>query len=271
MSIESKIPHSDEEINIRDLSLEQPEAKQQLPFDAEKEVTQKDWEGMLSELARYEKSGNWLFYGESAARMSILDNSKVPKPLPELATSALLDKLSNSLEPWTWAFNAYSLKLLRPDLLKSLQVSDEMWKKVNESLNKSRDPVSYAMMASNLKIAFPDKQKEWGLDAGACRAMVDRYNASLNRESNKEASELLYGLKVCFPDIVVDIPPQFWQKAKKRLDDMRADSSIFAWWAGTYKIIAAGELKITNDAFEIIPKKAANFGAQVALPEIKKF
>ena len=277
-----------ERINIKDLTLEEPPKKKELPFDPERDLTEEDKGNLKKELEE-----------------NIINHSWV-----------------NALENMS-AYNA-----LFPDEIESLILDDTAWLEIKRVINFFQSTKQYRdfnEMAVQAKLAFPKQSKEIVLDdttyqesreyLGTCAAkklwwafgqeamkikiLFPEKSGSLLQVENITSNEIWDGMKkelermidlglrhfcqhaaamkILFPYRISELSfdTAFWKQAHKELSDYRDKE----FWRGLFqeavamKLLAAEEINITDQGLEVImQKEKPEFKEETPpMPKTRKF
>ena len=120
-----------ERINIKDLTLEEPEKQPELSFDPERDITEKDFEDMEGTLRVYQLRGNW------------------PEALASTAALKLISSERTSELHW--------------DEKTRQKIKDEVKAKINYHLKRG-DFLHVFHLAMEIQTLFPHRVSDFGPD-----------------------------------------------------------------------------------------------------------
>ncbi|MDO8618684.1 MAG: hypothetical protein Q7R49_01925 [Candidatus Daviesbacteria bacterium] len=266
--------------NIGNLNLEEPRTESKT-FDAEKDVTAKDWMGILEELkSREHMAIIFLMYAKDARilfperdlelRENKLDwvEDYLKLSGPVIAPDAVV---YNTLAPAKIVFNDEDIHKKIKDLTEPL--FDDMVLKLQEETPIGGGIIrvgTYLESALNLAILFPEK---FVPDAG----FLERLKQFKLKDAVSLHSYLdqLATAKLLYPGYQPKLTDSEWVSARRLLDSYRSGDGYlqFAALASNLKILTATEARITEKGVELImPTPKPDFTKPTPLlPEMRKF
>ena len=273
-----------ERINIKDITLEEPEKKKGLPFDVEKEITEEDW-GQVKEAYEQDKIYNaWVDGSSLAMATKVL----FPERMAELTgyndfKERLEDELVwlRGLPDWhefLWA--AMKIKILFPTTELGGVLGNITWQDLKDEIKEawsSNDPLFYSL-AMKIKIVFPERFSS-ELDMNETTWMVAEKWLEYYYMEHDWIKYVTQGMimKVLFPEKASTLSPDktAWQGMKEQLTGYRARKEWpqFFLHAMRMKTLVAEEVKITDKGLEIImQKEEAEFKEETPpMPQRRKF
>ena len=274
-----------ERINIKDLTLEEPEKKRGLPFDPERDITEEDWEGMKNDTKKDRAEHMWYFFAKKVMSMNIL----LPEKMEELdlkneeTWQGMRDYLKKLLKEGSSSDHlvsyATAMKIIFPERFSEFYVGGEVWEGMKNRLNREREAANwwaFAILALEMKILFPDRSSEF-LDDTAREGMEKLLKKMRSEKIWYNYFQQAMQAKVLFPDRASDLYPDktAWKEIKEHLMRARTDSrgETFLEIAMHMKLLAAEEIKITDQGLEIImPKENPEFKEETPpMPQTRKF
>ncbi len=151
------------DLKLQDLSLEQEEAKPELKFDPETEISETDWQEMKNSLESDRQNNSWWGFAEQAMRLKIL----FPDRTAELNLDSAWQGMKNRLEVFRRSYNwrnfaeqARSFKILFPNRKAELDLNDSAWQGMKDDLESDRrnnNWGTFTEQAMRLKILAADK------------------------------------------------------------------------------------------------------------------
>ena len=103
-------------MNVKDLTLKEPEKLSPLLFDPEKEITAKDWQKMKDKLASYRQINAWGNFATQAMAVKILCPEKAGELNLDLAAwQGMKDRLASYRQAndwWNFSAQAMVMKIL---------------------------------------------------------------------------------------------------------------------------------------------------------------
>ena len=298
-----------ENINIHDLTIEEPEEKQEAVFDPERDITKEDWQKMKEKLERLRDSGHWSLFAKTAAEMKTLDPS-LDIPLDEKTWEGIEDDLRDTREDvfekkepdmapyWGFFIRAMRIKTLDPsrDIYPELnKIELKESKKELKELGRSGTAIAFG------RLAIPIKALGAKVDISQYEAPWHRMLEELNyyRKSKigygsqdfiqQDFIELATYMKILHPEKVHElmIGEDEWEKMKTLLEKIRTVKEnnqglppprkearmTFSELAMAMKILAAEEVKITESGLKItMPEKKEDLENKILpLPERRDF
>lgn len=274
MGIRESLDQLDEkDLNLKNFTIQEDEPEQELEFDVEKEISERDWREMKKELEWYRKSKNWYRFATLAMCMSNLKPDKKAELHIDDSWQEMLDELEID-GTIMYRGLASSMAILRPEKREEL-VFDEMWqiekkemktKKMETMVNsiKAEDPIDFIYSAYNLLVIQPQKKEELELDDKVWQKM----KIVLNEKRNiflGSFIELAMRTFVFWPDRKneLNIDHEAWKEMKNELKKRRnvLDKTLlgFAELAMSMYILSADRVKITDQGLELeMPEKESH-------------
>ena len=154
------------------------------------------------------------------------------------------------------------------------EISKTDWQEMKGQLKSDRrnkNWQNFAYQAMSLKILFPDRVSELDLDDSALQGMKDAL------ESDRQAIDWwdqAMRLKILFPDKTAELGlDSAWQGMKDQLVSYRQRNNWygFADQAMSLNILAADEVKVTDQGLELIMRKEDFKQTKKPRPERKDF
>ncbi len=227
----------DEDLKLQDLALEQGESRPELKFDPGTAISETDWQNTKNELESFRHENRW----------------------------------------WVFATRAMCLKILFPDKTAELDL-DPAWQGMKDALESYRQADNwwnFANQAMQLKILFPDKTAELDLNDLAWQGMKNKLEYYRQGSWHAFADQAM-NLKILFPDRTaeLDLNDSAWQGMKEELESDRRNNNWgdFTSQATELKILAANEVKVTDQGLEITMRPLESFKSEKKpRPERKNF
>lgn len=261
-------------INIKDLTIEAPEKREELPFDPERDITQEDWERMKNQLKR-----------EIEKPPYYLDNvmNLFPERESELRVDAHYTELRRKFR------NAWGRKSIRdilrygkqftllfPKKIVELRLGDPYWEEIKEIIiERLQGDMNLGDLVA-IKVLFP----AYGFPSWFEKNVLAYIDASVtdclrNMHSRRWQwiAELLAQKKILFPENEEGVDVKTWRGMKESFVRYRSEASTMARLGLDMKILAAKEVKITEKGLEIVMRRPHDdFQApSLPLPELRKF
>ena len=276
-----------ERINIKDLTLEEPEKKRGLLFEG---ITGEDWKNIIKTIEHPKGIGfrSWSDIAENVAAMKILFPEGI-RDL-EMGEDALWSALKQELEDlrrrkkWKYFFQvATNTKIIFPERTPELNLDDELWKKLEGHLRGRimsqgsgktmwTDIARFAMEA---RFLFPEKFSQLELGDDVWRGVLKNLEKHLRKELWTSYCQRAAQLRVVFPGRFHELKVKDnWQNARDMLAKLRTNESWngFLQLASAMKLLAAEDIKITNRSVEIIMKETPDFKEEIPpIPQTRKF
>ena len=276
-----------ERINIKDLTTEEPSKKEGLPFDPEKEITEKDWNVIRRNLGlmfrgRKEShtSFDWpLFFSHIAAAKLLF-----PEKVNELGIDEhALEEMKQDLEGHPGTIASFlvmdaNIKIFFPGG-KGIETED-FFSDAKKTLQRYRSQENwpyFAYYAMYTAILFPNKISELNIDETAWQGMIDSLGHFRNMEWVDLFARLASEMRLLCPERTSELglDAAMWQKIKELFDLYRSEDK----WIGildlakSSKLLAAEEIKITDQGLEIImQREKPEFKEETPpIPQTRKF
>jgi len=251
-----------ERLNIKDLTIEEPESREGLPFDPEKEITEEDWGEIKEELERGRDNADLYEFVKQAAEMKILD------PEVEIRASdeekiRMYEKIDEWWKQYGDGLGVFSrasfLKILYPEV--NLGLPKAPWESIKKLLENSRgnSPSNFLSAAVTIKLCDPN----FNID-------IDQETKELIEEKLKSEKETdifrfantAKNLKIIDSDINLGLDVKTWENLKNELDIIRRDDyydhhkNPYKWrsfceLAVDMKILATEKVEVTDKGLEI--------------------
>lgn len=283
-----------ERINIKDLTIEEPEKLADLPFDPEKDIFAEDWEdmksGFLKNMREAEHGVNRLHHLNRAIELKTLfpERSDELNLGPEIQKE--LEQLYDVESRAEYTSEALEkLKVLFPGKFKEIiskkgdpDWNEFKWEKMKEYLEEHRTGTSFswhdiAGLAVTLKMIHPERISELNLNDEFVEKI--KKSMSMDMEENDMYSFLsdASNFRILFPERVgeLNLDNKFWTKAKKEFRSLIRDKKYHhpSTFAMNMKILAAEDLKFTDRGMEVVmPEQKESLQEDASsIPEVRNF
>lgn len=259
-----------ERLNIRDLTIEEPETKSELPFDVERDINEEDYQELNKKLEEYRGKNDYHSLSYFAMEMKILKPDTV---IDKKDWRGAQDGLAINPNVSTFPGWRVAMKILNPDYGKKIPISDNYWDAMNRKLDEERKAQGshwkeFSRYAMNMKILNPEMIKinedDWkGMEEELKwyneKSMVDFY------------SQHAMSMKVLDPRHIHSEDLN-WVDMKKFLSRLRKGKNYhdFARQFLAMKILASDEVKIKEDNLELIMPERLSI-AETPIPEKRDF
>lgn len=284
-----------ERLNIKDLTIEDPEKKVEtssVVFNPERDVTEDEWDEMKTEFLKNIENSKYITNRLDSLTDAVWMKILFPERSDELnLTENLWDDLKSIYDSefrseYT-SDTLMKMKILfpekfnefKPDLasqfdkMKWESMKEELAKYKKESLEDEFSPTSnFSELARKMKIAFPEKVQELGLDDEIANQMKRYINDNKDRWYNFLTNAANF--KILFPERTneLNLDDKFWKNAKKvyKTGCQGLNPSFFA---ESLKVLAAEKIDITDNGLEFtMPTKAESIqSANPEIPEQRNF
>lgn len=261
-------------INIHDLVIEEPAKEAELFFDADKEITEGDWESMKDQLDESRRIGDVFSFALRAAAMKILK--------PEMAVKIRDTEYANikkSLESWRkksldgfFKF-AMAMKIIDPEFNVDPYVGNRSEIRGYFEEKKNNNLSEYIGTAARVKVVAPNKADKSNIDQetwGNIKELLNNSKKNLTRYFAEKASEV----KILSPKEEFNLTREDWDEMRSLLHDLRGDDMYaFSQQAMAMKILAAEKVQATDKGLEIMmqDKKEPIVSESPDMPENRKF
>lgn len=286
-------------VNIKSLVLERPISRAGLPFDPERDLPESQRQRILAGLKEVHDGDlpgplDWLAFMSDAfyAKMLFPPGFDAQLGLDNFAWYGIAEQFEREkgyletyrdVSPLVFINIAASLKILFPQRFGELNDDNlnRIWteaKKELETENEGGSDASFNQVHDflDLILLFPDRKSDINLDESLYLSAKRETEDTLQQGKWHDFVSLALSLRLVFPErfTEIKIKTNDWQMMKEALknsvEEKGWNSRNIALAAGM-KILAAEEVKITDQGLEItMPKPAFQRFAQ-PLPQIRKF
>ena len=287
-----------ERINIKDLTLEEPEKKKEsgLSFDPERDITEEDWDRMKHEFDKIqEKIQGHIhtvpdLYGFSVLgySMKILFTDRLPEGnindfMGEIFAADLKYEPDTGMYSDEFLSFLMHMAILSPQKLRDEMAKYNMGKFTISSLEarlidgRRNDWHKFSRYAIMVKIIFPKEETGVDFSQEDWRGMKDWLDQNQKMSDLRTVVKHLVAMKILFPDRFheIDVEAIIWKSFDKRLTKERVVYMLpaFAELAAYLKLLAAEEIKITDQGLEVImQKEKPEFKKETPpMPQTRKF
>ena len=275
-----------ERINIKDLTLEEPERKKGLPFDVERDLHPAFWDVATKQLKDHQERESWFNFATDAADLAIL----YPERIADLdLNETMWEKMKEELEIYkkekVWGLGvslAANMKILFPEKNMNNLIDMDSWRQIIQTFSSMKDIGSLRdsiVFASEVKILNPERFKDLELDEektwDEIETLLDRY-----RNVNIDVfAKIARQVRIVFPEkfYSLNLDAAMWEKMmklfrKQEILDPLLDPRHIQFTA-SLKLLAAEEIKITDKGLEIImSKEKPEFKEETPpMPQTRKF
>lgn len=283
-----------DKINIHDLTVEEPEKETESSsavFDPERDISNEDWQKWRDEfvgsMRKAEHIGDKTNCLDSAVPLKILFPERSEeleigedtwRMLSEIYdTETRVEHTSDSL---------FKMKILFPEKFKDIKFNSPFdkikWDSMAGELNRKREDVlkesyltnPFTELAMKLKIIFPEKTNELGLDDDVAEKLKECIKGERDRNSWYNFLINASNFKILYPEKAneINLDADFWEKAKHALhtDCQGMNPSFFA---ACLKILVADRVEITDEGLKFVmpEKKEKSSFVNPEMPEQRKF
>lgn len=292
-------------INIHELAIEEPQKESELPFDPERDITDRDLEVVERVLEKYldpdyiNKEGLFTV----GVALATLENVKIfalkkfqeilesKRTELEYAWNVCKEKIEKNINdpdrrPEWFAVigTAVSMMEVFPERKSELGLDEKIWSGMKGHLSfleENEDWDNFVRQAQAIMILFPQKN-EW-----INTTVEDNFSIiyELLKRSKREKEWVTYitianAIKVICPEKMkyLTLDTEDWKSIVDILDDDRSrydtlrENNDFSWHAGCITVLAAKDVRITDHGLEVIFDKSKDIsGNTPSLPETKKF
>ena len=169
------------------------------------------------------------------------------------------------------------MKILFPERFSELKLDEHIWEDLKNRLSASSEVALFVEDAMALMILYPERVSEFHFDESLWQKLLDQIAEEQNRKITIPHSVLT--MKFLFPqkDFKSFLTKEFWKGVKKALAEYKDRSSglwsAFAGEAMYLKLLAAEEIKSTDQGLEVImQKEKPEFKEETPpMPEKRKF
>lgn len=268
-------------INIKDLVLEEPGEKfVVLPFDAEKEITQLEWDQAINSLQDYRDRNQWMYYARLAAPMKLVFPSRVSElNLDDEVVTGINERLdefkvkdkrkAGMFGLSIWFFKSVAILFPNGDWRR-----DEDWIKESWPKNRNND----ISLHEALVVTFPEERPK--IDLSLLQGDLDRLKQYLRSSDYEYRTSYIRDaakFRVLFQkQNLFNLDLGRWAVAKEDWKDIQRSTISsrdieFMETAAALKILAAQEVKVSKEGMEIIMYDPSFQPPNPSLPEIRRF
>ncbi|MFH2104872.1 MAG: hypothetical protein ABII72_01410 [Parcubacteria group bacterium] len=290
MSVRGELSRQPDEVRLQDLSLEMPEAKKELRFDPEKEISEEEWVNMKRKFELHcsmiHTASTVDFAAATASDLSYVLPSRKDELHLEEHREAMIEASKEyvNVDNKNWYNGAWllsNLVNLFPDHREKI-LGEEYWENIKNEMDKSveiakdRPQVwsNVAKLATQLSILYPDRRRE---------LQVENYqNIILKSYKNscagdwKEALEMAEYYCTLFPDHKADLNLEQKMPRMKELYKLAVEENSWSQAASTaysLTVLSAEKVEITDQGLQLtMPGEKENFQQETPpRPERKEF
>jgi len=264
-----------EQLNIKRMA-NFPEKKKDsgLPFDAERDITEEDWDNIQEYLAELVRNEEWINLFESAASVAII----FPERVAELPLQGLLGIVKNVRRHFEeqgdrdfMLDHGVETKILFPEEFANIHFSEETWEEI-KLLSKNS-----FLYQQDIKLLSPKRASEWEIGKNP-ESLFDLVEQLKEEESWQDFAIEAMTAKILFQEEfnrTFTLDESLWNKLHRKLNYFRRNRPMvdFIHLAKCMKFLAAKKIHITEEKIDIIMPKKKEFGDtnNIPLPRTKKF
>lgn len=247
-------------------------------FDVDKEIGEREWRAMEEDLEKKAKiisSGEETGLAKSSAMDEMFKLAGDMKFLSPERYRSVHDKFDNGLRamlgsvPYSLIF---SFKTLYPEEFKAWFTLDR-WRVLRESIVV---PKSHMNELARMKIAAPERDLRTILDENLWRSYQKMIKNNISQKLWRFVASNLSNMRILFPEQVTELTPDasLWEslledfkKESARINLMsasRGSPTDLAAYARDLKILAAKDVRITDEGLELIMTKKETHREKVA-------
>jgi len=253
-------------IDIGRLTIENPKIEKELPFDAERDISEEDREIIEKDLNQHRAGKQWKKFAIQAMRMKFLfPQHQIELGLESEVRQGVRSSLDHGSLTGRWRYisnNLMCLKLIFPQHQAKLELTESVWQGVYGELRKSRVDKKWEEFfdcATPIKILFPQRQTELGLDEEAWQEMIKKLDRFRILKSWGAFAYYAMHAKLLFSSrqAELEIDEKDWEGMLKELNQYYTDSETNDKWgsisdmAFRMQILSAEEAYI-NDQGELV-------------------
>jgi len=290
--------YNSDRINIHELTVEEPEKQEGLPFDPERDLTEEDWVNMKKQLEKYKIEEDWSKFSEHAMAMRVIDPD-IDLGIEDTDWENMETQLNDFRENATswgqhqWAnFASQASKMKIIDSTGDLRLDQAVWNGMNSRLSKYKKDKEWSgcsWLAMCMKILDPSIKLDFSEEDWVC--IKDLAGKSTNVDIN--SIQFLAEIKIINPDIHFKLSDENWANIKDILDQVRNSQlnpsgtngvGVLAYVGGVgvwhnfsvqamlMKILAAEEVRVTDEGLQIKMTKDQPLKSDtLPIPETKQF
>lgn len=276
-----------ERVNIKDLTIEEPERAQELFFDVERDIPKEDWERWENLLNIDREQNNWYPFISLASGMRLL-NPNIDLKLSKEDWETMIKKEGESevdprMTPPDDVFSvAASIKTIDPKV--AIEIRKDVWDRYKKKLNENKindwkfdnEKARAVKLAVSMKILDPAinfgfGESDWQvIKDDLSKARHPRYQ-SMWEPFAKTAMQM----KILNPGFDVELGEDDWAGMKEALEGFKKgkwNSLDYIQHVVAMKILAAKKVDITNNGIEIDTSGESSLSVESSeLPEQRKF
>ncbi len=277
------------ELNLHDLVIKAEESRDVLPFDPETEITEQEKGNIMQDLKDRIGKKEWnIAFPRARMIKSLFPEKKIELALNKEDWQKICDDRKRIIKfseadnnsAQVVASEAVDLWALFPEKSEDFAFAfdEEAWQKMEARLEELRRLVkdghtgSFADLAMNMAILFPDRTSELNLDEEIWQALnVYIIDEPTGKDVYISACALR---KILFPERTksMKFEPEAWMSMKETLHKCSPQNSNFLRQAYFLKVIAAKEVRVVNHRLEVtMPSQDKFREKEIPLPERRKF
>ena len=225
-SLEQFIHH--DRIDIGRLTIENPKPTRDIPFDAERDITKGEWEGMKRILLQHRANKQWRDFSILATRLYLL----FPNRQAELELNAHdWDAMKQEIDGYKGKNVNYggrarfemNSKILFPDRQTEIDTTESEWKIMSAVLDKQQelgDWMGFVELAVRMKVIFSERQEDLKISNQVWEKMLEQLKRHRNFGDLHSFVNMVMYMRLLCPDRQeeIQLTDQDWEKLKNIID-----------------------------------------------------
>lgn len=275
-------------LNIKSLVVPQPEAPVRLPFDPERDISNREWINITDLMKK--SSGNIGDFLEMGALVKIISPDRFsgieqqniyhdPQSQKAIRESLIWNRHQDKLNPNPafFIFGSYA-KIIDPAFVDEFRdLTDKEWRQSLKTLRIFLSPKfgskrSYLAQAKHMYEMYPDRFKE-KVPLKVFKEILDESKQWQIPYNWHNCAEMLADLKILCPEKVTELglTPDLWKGLVTDLTRVRDKNNLIALLrtAAQMRLLSANEIKVSDFGLELIFDRSLKEPIQI--PQMRRF
>ena len=264
----------DEHIKIQNLALETEARSPELNFNVADYFDETDLAHLREDLDEAGAANNWDGYSKYSAQLKLLlPQNESPFKFDSRQRRAITARISDRARNHDWNLvtaRFAELRILFPEHADDIKPLRDSWREMLRALEviREKDLEAYYDLVLALKIIDSTSLDAKYLDDNIWEGLKNTYDDSLVSIDNFTV-RYLFLAKALFPEKSDELKfnPSIWESMKSSLRAWKnltnshrpGQDKLFSWYpalsmAGQMRLIAAGDIRVTDRGFESVPQ-----------------
>jgi len=266
-----------ERINIKDLTIEEPESQDGLPFDPERDITAENWKLLENNLEKCRENKDWGNFACYGMEMKIL-NPSFDLKVDDTTWQEIHDYYKKHRDIYFSSYHlVMAMKVLNPSF--SIDHNDLWWKAVKSDLQFQKNDKhgfdNFCFRAMAVKILDPSfdvevNQKDW--------EKMEKRVKEIEEIGGESRIDVAAAMKILDSNTELNISEKAWGQMQQTLKKFLEREVVSPSYTGGFsriamelKLIAAQKVRVTDKGLEITMPQKLGEHEDYQLPEKRNF